>query len=86
LGGHRVELQLHVAVPEVSEASLATIGLRVATGRSRISARRASNAILTVRSANTSKFRGVSLIEIRFGAGSGREEGDNRALPCGPMC
>ena len=32
LGGHHVELQLHVAVPEASEANLATIGLRVDDG------------------------------------------------------
>jgi hypothetical protein len=36
----------------------------------------ASDAILSVISAKASKFRGVSLVEIHFGAETGREEGD----------
>ena len=86
LGGHRVELQLHVAVPEASERASRPSDFVSTTGRSRISACRASNAILTVRSANTSKFRGVSLIEIRFSAGSGREEGDKSRASLRDRC
>jgi SAM-dependent methyltransferase len=76
LGGHRVELQLHVAVPEASEANPATIGLCVDDGP--IENFRLSNdgAILTVTSANGSKRRGVSLAEIHFEAKTGSEEGD----------
>jgi Glycosyltransferase family 9 (heptosyltransferase) len=76
LGDHRVELQLHVAVPEASEANPASIGLRVDDGPVENFILSSSGAILKVRSANASKFRGVSLVEIRFGAGTGRKEGD----------
>ena len=75
-GGNRVELQLHVAVPEASEANPATVGLRVDEGSIENFRLSSSDAILTVISANASKFRGVSLVEIRFDAERGREEGD----------
>jgi Glycosyltransferase family 9 (heptosyltransferase) len=76
LGDHRVELQLHVAVPEASEANPVSIGLRVDDGPMDNFLLSSSDAILTVRSANASRFRGVSLAEIHFGAETDREEGD----------
>ena len=74
--GNRLELQLHVAVPEASAANPATVGLRVDEGPIENYRLSSSDAILTVISANASKFRGVSLVEIRFDAERGREEGD----------
>ena len=75
-GGNRVELQLHVAVPEASEANPATVGLCLDEGPIQNFRLSRNDAILTVISANASKFRGVSVVEIRFDAERGREEGD----------
>ena len=68
-GGGRVELQLHVAVPEASEANPATIKLRIDDGPVENFGLSSSNAILTVMTAKASKFGGASLVEIHFGTG-----------------
>jgi hypothetical protein len=73
--GNRLELQLHVAVPEAGAANPATVGLRVDEGPIENFCLSSSDAILTVISAKASKLRGVSMAEIRFGAERG-EEGD----------
>ena len=73
-GDDRLELQLHVAIPEASEANPTTIRVRVDDGPIENFRLSSSNAILTVMSTNASKFRGVSMAEIHFDAGEECDE------------
>ena len=74
--GNRLELQVHVAVPEAGGANPVTVGLRIDEGPIENFHLSSSDAILSVVSTEASKFRGVSVVEIRFDAEHGREEGD----------
>ena len=68
-GGHRLELQLHLALPRTSASNPTTIGVRVNDGPIENFHLSTDDEILTVLSStNASKFRGVSLVEFHLGA------------------
>jgi hypothetical protein len=62
-----VELQLHLTVPKASASNPTTIGIRVDDGPIEDFRLSTDDAILTVQiSTETSKFRGVSLVEFHL--------------------
>jgi hypothetical protein len=67
--GHRLELQLHLALPQTSVSNPTTIGVRVNDGPIENFHLSTDDEILTVLSStDASKFRGVSLVEFHLGA------------------
>ena len=67
--GHRLELQLHLALPQTSASSPTTIGVRVNDGPIENFHLSTDDAILTVLSStDASKFRGISVVEFHLGA------------------
>jgi hypothetical protein len=67
--GHRLELQLHLALPQTSVSNPTTIGVRVNDGPIENFHLSTDDEILTVLSStDASKFRGISLVEFHLGA------------------
>jgi hypothetical protein len=77
-----VELQLHVTLPETSALKPTTIGVRVDDGPVANFRLSTDDEILKVQfSTNSSKFRGVSLVEFHLGAEPGDGEvGEGTAI------
>ena len=66
---HRLELQLHLALPQTSVSNPTTIGVRVNDGPIENFHLSTDDEILTVLSStDASKFRGISLVEFHLGA------------------
>jgi SAM-dependent methyltransferase len=67
--GHRLELQLHLALPQTSASNPTTIGVRINDGPIENFHLSTDDEILTVLSStDASKFRGISLVEFHLGA------------------
>ena len=78
--GHRLELQLHLALPQTSASNPTTIGVRINDGPIENFHLSTDDEILTVLSStDASKFRGVSLVEFHLGAETG--PGESERLP-----
>ena len=78
--GRRLELQLHLALPQTSASNPTTIGVRVNDGPIENFHLSTDDEILTVRSpTNASKFRGVSLVEFHLDAAI--SAGESERLP-----
>jgi len=76
---HAVELELHLTLPETSATNPMTIGVRVDDGPVENFRLSTDDEILKVQySTNSSKFRGVSLVEFRLGAETGDAESGGR--------
>ena len=68
---HRLELQLHLALPQTSASNPTTIGVRINDGPIENFHLSTDDEILTVLSStDASKFRGISLVEFHLGAGT----------------
>jgi hypothetical protein len=68
-GSYGLELQLHLACPETSASNPITIGVRVDDGPIENFRVSTDDGVLTVSgSAVSSRFRGVSLVELHVGA------------------
>jgi SAM-dependent methyltransferase len=80
---HDVELQLHLTLPGTSESNPMTVGVRADAGLIENFRLTTDDEILRVRfSTNSSKFRGVSLVEFRLSAEAegGTERDANMAM------
>jgi ADP-heptose:LPS heptosyltransferase len=75
--GESLELQLHLTIPEASASSPRTIGVRVDDGPVDNISLATDDMILTIPIAtDSSRFRGVSLIEFHFGGEIGDRESE----------
>lgn len=71
-GVHRLELQLHLTLPETSAANPMTIGVRVDDGPTENFRLSTDDEILTVLApTDSSRFRGLSQVELRLGGAKG---------------
>ena len=81
-GGHDLELQLHLALPEASASNPTAIGVRVNHGPIENFVLSTDDEFLTIRSSTEgSKFRCVSLVEFELGAAIGAGESGKLRRP-----
>ena len=74
--GHDLELQLHLALPETSPTNPVTIGVRVDDGLIENFHLSTDDGIVTVQASTaSSRFRGVSVVELHLGGEVG--DGEN---------